>query len=63
MLPLLDVGLPQQGYVLAWRQTARLSTPPAWEAYVMFVDERHGDARIEWVPATCLRPVVSERPR
>lgn len=60
MLPALDVGLPRQGYVLSWRRTVRLASPPQWEAYVLYVDERRGDARIEWVPETYLRPVMSE---
>jgi hypothetical protein len=63
MLPVLDVGLPRQGFVLAWRRTTRLAAPPAWEAFVLYVDERRGDTRIEWVPAIYLSPVLSERPQ
>lgn len=62
MLPALDVGLPRQGYVLAWRRSVRLSSPPVWEAYVVYVDDRRGDTRVEWVPAIYLRPVSSDRP-
>lgn len=62
LLPALDVGVPRQGYVLAWRRTVRLASPPAWEAYVVYVDDRRGDTRIEWVPAAYLRPVESPRP-
>jgi hypothetical protein len=62
LLPALEVGPPKQGYVLTWRRVVRLASPPSWEAYVLYVDERREDARIEWVPAAYLRPVESERP-
>lgn len=61
MLPALDVGVPAQGLVLAWRKRARLASPPIWEAYVVYVD-RSEVTRLEWVPATYLRPVESPRP-
>lgn len=60
--PPLDVGQPTEGYVLAWRQTQRLASPPMWEAYVVSVDERRGTTKVEWVPAVYLEPVVSARP-
>lgn len=61
LLPPLDVGVSMQGFVLAWRRTQRLASPPGWEAQVLYVD-RSEVARIEWVPQTYLRPVSSERP-
>ncbi len=63
MLPALDVGVPRQGYVLAWRRTARLASPPVWEAYVVYVEDRRGDTHMEWVPEIYLRPVRSDRPQ
>lgn len=62
MLPALDVGLARQGYVLTWRKVPRMAGPAMWEAYVLYVDERRGDTHMEWVPATYLRPVESDRP-
>lgn len=62
MISPLDVGPPRQGYVLTWRRTVRLASPPAWEAYILYVDDRREDARFEWVPAEYLRPVESRRP-
>jgi hypothetical protein len=61
LLSPLDVGAPLQGFVLAWRKRARLASPPTWEAQLVYVD-RSEVTRIEWVPATYLRPVSSERP-
>lgn len=63
LLPALDVGVARQGYVLAWRRTVRLASPPVWEAYVLYVEEPRGSTCMEWVPAIYLRPVQSERPR
>lgn len=59
--PPLDVGRPRPGLVLTWRRTTRLASPPAWEAYVVYVDGLREDVRVEWVPATYLVP-VTERP-
>lgn len=57
----LDVGPPMQGLVITWRKRARLASPPVWEAQVVYVD-RAEVCRLEWVPATYLRPVSSDRP-
>lgn len=48
--------------MITWRRTVRLASPPAWEAYILYVDDRREDARFEWVPAEYLRPVESRRP-
>ncbi|WP_148046010.1 hypothetical protein [Nocardioides marmoriginsengisoli] len=62
MLPPLDVGLPRQGLVLTWRRRVVNASPPMWEAYVLWIDERREEARVEWVPASYLQPVESEAP-
>lgn len=63
LLPPLDVGPTRQGFVLAWRRTQRLASPPTWEAQVLYVlhDDR-GELRVEWIPSLYLVPVGPEPP-
>lgn len=61
VLPVYSVGHPKQGLVLSWRQRPQLASPAVWEALVVYVDSA-GVTRGEWVGASYLRPVKSDRP-
>lgn len=60
LLPALEVGQKRPGLVLTWRKRVINASPPVWEAYVCWVDERREDVRFEWVPAMYLRPVQDD---
>ncbi len=63
LIPPLGVGRTRQGLVLAWRQKpAQRSSPAYWEAQVIWVDDRTGQASIEWIPSVYLTPVASSGP-
>lgn len=62
LVPPLGVGRTRQGYVLAWRQKPQRTAPPFWEAQVIWVDDRTGQASIEWIPSVYLTPVTGSAP-
>ncbi len=62
LIPPMGVGETKPGLVLTWRRRVQQASPPTWEAYVVFVDERREDVRVEWVPSVYLVPARSEKP-